>query len=97
MRDLLVLCYFFFSSRRRHTRFDCDWSSDVCSSDLSVSGPVTPQVTSRVSASVEKYRSEQILFPDNIADFSAICRWCFGRELASDMKYLPVAFGTCIA
>src|SRR2546427_11335048 len=27
-------CFFFFSSRRRHTRFDCDWSSDVCSSDL---------------------------------------------------------------
>src|SRR2546430_13734581 len=25
---------YFFSSRRRHTRFDCDWSSDVCSSDL---------------------------------------------------------------
>src|SRR2546430_12351133 len=25
---------FFISSRRRHTRFDCDWSSDVCSSDL---------------------------------------------------------------
>src|SRR2546430_9285586 len=29
-----VLFFFFFSSRRRHTRFDCDWSSDVCSSDL---------------------------------------------------------------
>src|SRR5688572_17393600 len=28
------VCFFFFSSRRRHTRFDCDWSSDVCSSDL---------------------------------------------------------------
>src|SRR2546430_12512086 len=27
---------FFFSSRRRHTRFDCDWSSDVCSSDLAL-------------------------------------------------------------
>src|SRR5256886_1329273 len=26
--------FVFFSSRRRHTRFDCDWSSDVCSSDL---------------------------------------------------------------
>src|SRR5205085_6717439 len=26
--------FFFFSSRRRHTSFDCDWSSDVCSSDL---------------------------------------------------------------
>src|SRR2546427_10571756 len=30
----LFLFCFFFSSRRRHTRFDCDWSSDVCSSDL---------------------------------------------------------------
>src|SRR5256886_10638857 len=29
-----AICQFFFSSRRRHTRFDCDWSSDVCSSDL---------------------------------------------------------------
>src|SRR5690606_40224903 len=27
---------FFFSSRRRHTRFSRDWSSDVCSSDLGV-------------------------------------------------------------
>src|SRR3989344_7081703 len=26
--------YSFFSSRRRHTRLTCDWSSDVCSSDL---------------------------------------------------------------
>src|SRR5437879_12851648 len=26
--------YFFFSSRRRHTRYIGDWSSDVCSSDL---------------------------------------------------------------
>src|SRR5690242_14518491 len=25
--------YYFFSSRRRHTRLTCDWSSDVCSSD----------------------------------------------------------------
>src|SRR5207237_3227977 len=31
---LSVLLFFFFSSRRRHTRFKCDWSSDVCSSDL---------------------------------------------------------------
>src|SRR5260370_17479311 len=28
------MTFFFFSSRRRHTRFKCDWSSDVCSSDL---------------------------------------------------------------
>src|SRR2546430_14359022 len=30
----MYIFFFFFSSRRRHTRFDCDWSSDVCSSDL---------------------------------------------------------------
>src|SRR5689334_24145068 len=30
----LFLLFFFFSSRRRHTRWNCDWSSDVCSSDL---------------------------------------------------------------
>src|SRR5260221_13112608 len=33
MNDTLVF-FFFFSSRRRHTRSLCDWSSDVCSSDL---------------------------------------------------------------
>src|SRR6266481_5979985 len=29
-----MVFFFFFSSRRRHTRWNCDWSSDVCSSDL---------------------------------------------------------------
>src|SRR5215208_7809282 len=29
-----MFCFFFFSSRRRHTRWPRDWSSDVCSSDL---------------------------------------------------------------
>src|SRR6266571_2609328 len=29
----LLITGFFFSSRRRHTRLTCDWSSDVCSSD----------------------------------------------------------------
>src|SRR5690606_39547575 len=31
---ILILSFFFFSSRSRHTRFSRDWSSDVCSSDL---------------------------------------------------------------
>src|SRR3712207_7164073 len=32
------MCSFFFSSRRRHTRYWRDWSSDVCSSDLPTDG-----------------------------------------------------------
>src|SRR5690242_18770490 len=34
MYSVIVCYFFFFSSRRRHTRLTCDWSSDVCSSDL---------------------------------------------------------------
>src|SRR2546427_11385031 len=42
---------FFFSSRRRHTRFDCDWSSDVCSSDLqrAVAVHILAELAARVS------------------------------------------------
>src|SRR2546430_9327383 len=43
-----------FSSRRRHTRFDCDWSSDVCSSDLEamvmMSSAGAPRPWRRISA-----------------------------------------------
>src|SRR5689334_12823656 len=38
---------FFFSSRRRHTRWNCDWSSDVCSSDLD--RPAHPRPARRVA------------------------------------------------
>src|SRR2546430_13745509 len=62
---------FFFSSRRRHTRFDCDWSSDVCSSDLSprrgaasahssfLSSAGTP--TQRVSSSFNQLPSKRVM------------------------------------
>src|SRR5207248_11497992 len=36
--EIFISVYFFFSSRRRHTRSYGDWSSDVCSSDLDVHG-----------------------------------------------------------
>src|SRR3712207_6883674 len=35
---------FFFSSRRRHTRYWRDWSSDVCSSDLEIAFQTKPQI-----------------------------------------------------
>src|SRR5256884_963242 len=39
---LLLSVFFFFSSRRRHTRCSRDWSSDVCSSDLDLPGGAVP-------------------------------------------------------
>src|SRR5437868_8413329 len=44
--------FFFFSSRRRHTRSKRDWSSDVCSSDLSVTKFLLPRVTKRRVAEI---------------------------------------------
>src|ERR1041385_9457815 len=41
---LVFFVFFFFSSRRRHTRCSRDWSSDVCSSDLSSSSGAEPLV-----------------------------------------------------
>src|SRR5688572_32629796 len=38
--DLCIFFFFVFAIRRRHTRFDCDWSSDVCSSDLDPIGTI---------------------------------------------------------
>src|SRR2546430_659467 len=46
--DQMEVFLFFFSSRRRHTRFDCDWSSDVCSSDLLLVPPVGPLENERL-------------------------------------------------
>src|SRR5690606_41056895 len=44
---------YFISSRRRHTRFSRDWSSDVCSSDLAIAGPSrSKEYTRRVCAAV---------------------------------------------
>src|SRR5689334_24855595 len=45
----LLRVFFFFSSRRRHTRWNCDWSSDVCSSDLGFSDAEFEQPVSAFS------------------------------------------------
>src|SRR5690625_5390259 len=51
----LVCELFFFSSRRRHTRWPRDWSSDVCSSDLAVDRAGTQlQAVDRVSYGLEE-------------------------------------------
>src|SRR5690242_3199356 len=45
-----IYLLFFFSSRRRHTRLTCDWSSDVCSSDLTAASRILGLVREIVAA-----------------------------------------------
>src|SRR5439155_3399823 len=47
--------HFFFSSRRRHTRWPRDWSSDVCSSDLGE--PLTPAEETKVEQIAEQIKT----------------------------------------
>src|SRR3712207_3728525 len=73
---------FFFSSRRRHTRYWRDWSSDVCSSDLSHAKNSTLQLTATASddqpvAGVDFYvqrswqEPEQLISTDTTAPYTA--------------------------
>src|SRR5690606_39397552 len=59
--------FFFFSSRRRHTSFSRDWSSDVCSSDLEgatrrmsfgLSGPISESLSFRLYGNLNKTDSD---------------------------------------
>src|SRR6266403_3227946 len=78
MREVHAECviFFFFSSRRRHTRSLRDWSSDVCSSDLPPRIlTVTREGRTRSAASVEEARKEND--DEAVADTSG--RPCYGR------------------
>src|SRR5690606_13839707 len=63
--------YFFFSGRRRHTRFSRDWSSDVCSSDLDLAATQPAQLLLReirhVAALVEDAPTGDAPVPPEIA------------------------------
>src|SRR5205085_8899725 len=65
---------FFFSSRRRHTRFDCDWSSDVCSSDL-----LRPYNLQHPSASRRAMVSEE---PTSEPPFNSVIHWPLVQKLS---------------
>src|SRR3989338_1455398 len=49
-----IICHFFFSSRRRHTRWNCAWSSDVCSSDLFVEPTIFDHVRNDMKIAQEE-------------------------------------------
>src|SRR5689334_23683365 len=59
-----VLFFFFFSSRRRHTRWNCDWSSDVCSSDLA--GPQEQRPADRLLDGLDVVRHSGLRQPQRL-------------------------------
>src|SRR6266702_7421887 len=71
--------FFFFSSRRRHTRWPRDWSSDVCSSDLSVQ--VDEYATARA-----RFRNAELEFERNRERY-AFLRW--GQQAFENLQVVP--------
>src|SRR5437660_4772842 len=76
--------FFFFSSRRRHTRWPRDWSSDVCSSDLSTQ---TAQANARIGAgtNVAANRGRNLTLGRNVAINREI-----GRASCRERVYISV-------
>src|SRR5690606_27214671 len=67
------LLLYFFSSRRRHTRFSRDWSSDVCSSDLVIFYTHLWRIASRVEAGMFQLRGRANDFHDSSIQVKI---WC---------------------
>src|SRR5690349_23231439 len=85
----LFFCFFFFSSRRRHTRSLHDWSSDVCSSDLDDLGKRTYADIGLVRVPPE-VRGRLNINPAGAllaAEFHA-CTWNFSTESCPDQQAL---------
>src|SRR3712207_9090636 len=80
------MCFFFFSSRRRHTRYWRDWSSDVCSSDLELNVTL-PLMARNVLESIRLLANVSRLLADRCADgITANVERC--RELAESSPSL---------
>src|SRR5438034_3921996 len=99
--------FFFFSSRRRHTRSLCDWSSDVCSSDLFgviylladldiISAPEGLESCEGLNGlTMERHqRKPQRFLPENPADRLRPLRTPEGRAAVDRTGPLPVGEGT---
>src|SRR6266480_5977331 len=85
--------FFFFSSRRRHTRLTCDWSSDVCSSDLGLAstavGVVPPQLSGMASGANNTAR--QLGLATGIAGLGAIFQSKIESTLTSLVAGTPAS------
>src|SRR2546430_9013652 len=82
----------FFSSRRRDTRFDCDWSSDVCSSDLvhETRGPTVPMAlwksfgTGRIELALDRGKVKRKGVRE--VELRARRPWCFRCRRPTDLR-----------
>src|ERR687894_1738639 len=81
-----MCCSVFFSSRRRHTRSLCDWSSDVCSSDLGAAVFDAPYVVASLNGDV-----------DNFADLKALDDLAIAPEITTDAKVIPTLVARRVA
>src|SRR5256886_4260013 len=81
----LIRLWFFFSSRRRHTRFDCDWSSDVCSSDLPRS-----DVAVYAATLLRSGQARAVLFHLGASGASRV--WLNGKLVHEDLAVHPSRF-----
>src|SRR6267142_4359641 len=85
--------FFFFSSRRRHTRLTCDWSSDVCSSDLGLTAGL---YAARANMSTVLFEAKdvggEILNTELIEDYPGF-ESVTGTELANKMADHARKFG----
>src|SRR5690606_39398443 len=89
---------FFFSSRRRHTRFSRDWSSDVCSSDLhgraslSQVARLKEAADAIVDATLRLLRTAQALLPEQARDRSR-CPREIGRASCREREEITAGGG----
>src|SRR5690606_40730143 len=76
-----AVCYssFFFSSRRRHTRFSRDWSSDVCSSDLNLAAGADDELILKDNSA----EAGKVLFRDGVPGGTATCNGCHSNAGAN--------------
>src|SRR5438309_5906875 len=88
--------FFFFSSRRRHTRWNCDWSSDVCSSDLVIVAMVEPD---EVSIALARNRADAALRRDSIRTIysivAAIILWRRRQRRAEQQRQAAGTDNSC--
>src|SRR3712207_7093078 len=83
---MIVNVIFFFSSRRRHTRYWRDWSSDVCSSDLPPARPTAVVVLTHLADEADELRVAQDLVHRGAVGPAQFEVECAGGRLRSEER-----------